>query len=456
MLLFGCSQSGDKTAGTATDVLTGSISGNLENHDGEAAQLYLLKQQSGINSESGGFVLADSLSVNGSDFLFDGLEPGVWQIQVKKEEILVGQSEWITLEENQNVQITINISITIEQHFTITNGDQYNITNVYLSNGSVKDSENGIVLTLADGTPDTLWFELYDGDSLRMVSAVRSEDASGSYNWDFSQLPEDMVLQEEHTLSSSSHSVSSSSEIISSSSIASVSSSVENQSSSSMSSGQSSSSESSSSQIVADGLCDLDILTNVGSFTDLREDRQYRCIKIGNQIWMGENLNWNSVQTTEDYCLQDDPSYCDEFGRLYTWDAIQNDTLCPQGWKIPSQEQWEDLAEYIRSKYALPARNGGVWPQVGTRLKAEEGIWTGVSDDTEAFSALPAGYRAEDNQWPTEEPGNSAWFFTSTSINWESVMSVSLSSLNQDVLISLTPKNRAMSIRCIQSESLGE
>ena len=54
---------------------------------------------------------------------------------------------------------------------------------------------------------------------------------------------------------------------------------------------------------------------------------------------MAENLNY---EINGSFCYNDSIMYCDEFGRIYNWKSAQN--ACPQGWHLPSKEEWEQLS----------------------------------------------------------------------------------------------------------------
>ena len=84
---------------------------------------------------------------------------------------------------------------------------------------------------------------------------------------------------------------------------------------------------------------------SAGSFTDSRDGKVYKTIKIGSKTWMAENLN---------YTIRGDFSYenasdSEKFGRLYTWDAARK--ACPVGWHLPSDSEWNDLINNFGGDY---------------------------------------------------------------------------------------------------------
>lgn len=76
-----------------------------------------------------------------------------------------------------------------------------------------------------------------------------------------------------------------------------------------------------------------------GSFTDPRDGKTYRTILMRDgRIWMAENMNYELEGSV---CYQKDPTYCKEFGRIYTWDNISE--ACPEGWHVPHESEWWNM-----------------------------------------------------------------------------------------------------------------
>ncbi|MCL2100738.1 MAG: hypothetical protein FWH22_03365, partial [Fibromonadales bacterium] len=111
-----------------------------------------------------------------------------------------------------------------------------------------------------------------------------------------------------------------------------------------------------------------------GSFTDSRDYKTYKWVKIGSQIWMAENLNYNANGSL---CYNNQVSNCATYGRLYNWDMAR--TACPSGWHLPSNAEWSILKDLVGSPTdtKLKATNG--WPS----------SYSGTADYR--FSALPGG-----------------------------------------------------------------
>lgn len=65
-------------------------------------------------------------------------------------------------------------------------------------------------------------------------------------------------------------------------------------------------------------------------------------IKIGNSVWMAENLKLN-IKGSIPY--NENNNNVNKYGRLYTWEAAKN--ACPVGWHLPSSKEWENLIDYF-------------------------------------------------------------------------------------------------------------
>jgi uncharacterized protein (TIGR02145 family) len=113
-------------------------------------------------------------------------------------------------------------------------------------------------------------------------------------------------------------------------------------------------------------------------FVDIRDNKTYWAVKIVDQTWMAENLNWVPTGVTGgNWCHGDNTKNCDEYGRLYSFSVAVD--ACPAGWVLPRHLDWQRLKE-----------NVGTTP--GTKLKADKTSkpgWDGI--DTYGFSALPGG-----------------------------------------------------------------
>jgi uncharacterized protein (TIGR02145 family) len=133
---------------------------------------------------------------------------------------------------------------------------------------------------------------------------------------------------------------------------------------------------SSSSSAVAIGIDPSTVVA--GTLTDSRDGQTYRTVKIGEQVWMAENMNY---KVEDSYCYNDEDSNCDKYGRLYTWSAAV--AACPSGWHLPtSYEYWILVKAIGEERIAV------------MMLKSTSG-WSGDGNgsDVYSFAMLPAGFR---------------------------------------------------------------
>jgi len=130
---------------------------------------------------------------------------------------------------------------------------------------------------------------------------------------------------------------------------------------------------------------------------DTRGGTIYKHVKIGTQIWMAKNLNYDSENS---FCPGDKPENCNIYGRVYNY--MMAKTICPQGWHLPSREEWGVLMQFVNPN----CPSTGTCPGAGKKLKSTEGwenynhwedgknnVLSGNGTDEFGFTALPAGQR---------------------------------------------------------------
>ena len=294
----------------------------------------------------------------------------------------------------------------------------------------------------------------------------------------------DWVPEEENSSSSIASSSSSprndslsSSVITSSSSEAPQSSSSETMQSSSSEAPQSSSSETTQSSSSADvnssssenelsSSSEMGII--YGTMTDSRDGKTYKTVKIGEQVWMAENLNYaDSVMTPSlngrSWCYDNNADSCAKYGRLYTWAAaidsvaLQNQDdnlicgygrfcksllkkqgLCPDSWHLPDTTEWKMLFEAVGGQ--------GV---AGRALKTQSN-WSDNSRGTNSygFSALPSGYYREYDGFSYVNHLSNFW--TATEGTSYTSYYISLESVGDAANRYDISKGNAFSVRCLK------
>jgi uncharacterized protein (TIGR02145 family) len=133
----------------------------------------------------------------------------------------------------------------------------------------------------------------------------------------------------------------------------------------------------------------------------------YKAVTIGTQVWMAENLKTTRysdgsgiplVTDNAEWKMLATPGYCwfwnnktiygDIFGALYNSHAMQTGKLCPQGWRVPFETDWQVLIHYLGGKEVA-----------GNKLKEAGALyWTPGNTGTNetGFTARPGGFRSLD------------------------------------------------------------
>jgi len=152
----------------------------------------------------------------------------------------------------------------------------------------------------------------------------------------------------------------------------------------------------------------------------------YNTVKIGQQCWMKENLKTQhyadgtvipigmvgSTTTAYRYHPNNNSDNLDMYGYLYNWPAVMHGEtsssnnpsgvqgICPTGWHMPSDAEWTQLTDYLKSTPAYGCIGDN--EQIAKALSANEG-WPVCSyygtpghypilNNISGFSAKPAGY----------------------------------------------------------------
>ena len=129
--------------------------------------------------------------------------------------------------------------------------------------------------------------------------------------------------------------------------------------------------------------------------TDPRDGKTYKTAKIGEQIWLAENLNYNAEGSK---CYDNKPENCEKYGRLYNWETAKN--ICPSGWHLPSENEWKALDKALGVDLNAAGSVYVAGKELAEKkLKAKSGWDKGNGTDDYGFSALPGGYGLSDGRF---------------------------------------------------------
>ncbi|WP_163437869.1 FISUMP domain-containing protein [Fibrobacter succinogenes] len=143
-----------------------------------------------------------------------------------------------------------------------------------------------------------------------------------------------------------------------------------------------------------------------GELLDERDNQVYRTVKIGNQIWMAQNLNF---ATSSSACLLDDSTKCSFAGRLYA--AGFGNSICPAGWHVPDNGEWDTL--FVSCGGSRDERYETIW---NLDVHAHSGWQVGNGSNKSGFSAIASGSKSYNTKTKetTYNTGDFAYFWSSS------------------------------------------
>jgi len=209
-----------------------------------------------------------------------------------------------------------------------------------------------------------------------------------------------------------------------------------------------------------------------GTVTDI-EGNEYKTTIIGDYVWMAENLRtttyndgsaipnvtengqWKDLQTGAYSWYNNDESNAKPYGAIYNWHTVETGKLCPDGWRVPTDEEWKNLEGTVDSQYPVGSdewdEDGSRGNDAGTMLKDSSGWRDGANGKNAfGFSALPGGFRQDSVGFQEIERLGGWWTSTeSTEANDQSLYR----RLNRgsDISRGNTYKQNGYSIRCIKN-----
>lgn len=197
----------------------------------------------------------------------------------------------------------------------------------------------------------------------------------------------------------------------------------------------------------------------------------YQVVEIGEQCWFAENLrsqhyangdpipyprsdeSWMTQEGGNRCFYADDSASLQLYGQLYNGLAVLDSRgLCPSGWHVPSDEDWQQLEKHGGMPQAEAALEGyrGMELGLGTMLKSKQG-WSNQSNGTDAlrFRALPGGDRFA-NRSNVPFAGDFGYWWSS-SFTGDRMWLRTLSSQNPGIKRGSANLRYGFSVRCIQN-----
>lgn len=186
---------------------------------------------------------------------------------------------------------------------------------------------------------------------------------------------------------------------------------------------------------------------DTNTFNDSRDGHTYETVKIGNQIWMAENLSYLPSVSPSSTGSDTEPYYYvygyegisvteakasenyKTYGVLYNWEASLE--ACPEGWHLPAHDEWTELENYLIANgynYDGTTSENKIAKALATKTNWVSSTGTGAVGNADypemrnktGFSGLPGGNRGWNgvasnmgyygNWWSTRElSSTNAW-----------------------------------------------
>jgi len=196
----------------------------------------------------------------------------------------------------------------------------------------------------------------------------------------------------------------------------------------------------------------------------------YSTVKIGNQLWMGENLkvthfrNGEAIPQITDnvlWCSAENAAYCyynndsanrNRYGALYNLYVVNDSrNIAPEGWHIPSFAEIEELMAFLGGELVA----GGKLKKSGS----DEWLYPNIlATNKSGFTALPGGYRftnsasAENTGGTFHTLGSNGYWWTSTQsfelYTWSARLHFGFANVDRE----MRNKTFGFSIRCIKDK----
>ncbi len=199
------------------------------------------------------------------------------------------------------------------------------------------------------------------------------------------------------------------------------------------------------------------------------DGNMYNTIKIGNQVWMAENLKttkyndntaiplvtdntaWTTLSTAAySWPANNEAQYKNLYGAYYNWYAVETGKLCPTGWHVPTDADFKTLELSLGMTQVQADAIEWRGTDQGKKMKNTTG-WNsgGNGTNTSGFSAMPSGYRAY-LTGGSDNLGTLCYWWTASTINQDIATYRRLDGNNDAVYRNGTYKKAGKSVRCVK------
>jgi uncharacterized protein (TIGR02145 family) len=205
-------------------------------------------------------------------------------------------------------------------------------------------------------------------------------------------------------------------------------------------------------------LLTFSLISSCGGGAKDQEGKSIRSIKLGNQIWMAENLDvshfrngdtipevrssleWNKMgeEGNPAWCfIQNDPEKEKKFGKLYNWYAVNDPRgLAPKNWHVASDDEWTQLINFL---------GGGVMAALKMRT-------TGLTDNLnsskeDGFAGLAGGCRNSSGTFYGND--SFGYWWAATEFGTSSAFIRVLNYVSCDINFQTLEKTYGVSVRCL-------
>ena len=204
------------------------------------------------------------------------------------------------------------------------------------------------------------------------------------------------------------------------------------------------------------------------------DGNSYATVKIGDQIWMAENLKttkfrngdpisnvtkksqWDelTIKPASAQCAYNNDDYNrNKYGRLYNWYAVNDSrNITPPGWHVPSDGEWTIMTDYLDTNHNIFGPQAKAlaatieWPTYSSIFECISDQL--IKNNATGFTALPGGFRWEWGEFKSIGYGGYWWSSTEkdASTAWRRILGFE----DRPILRYIFNKGCGISVRCVK------